>query len=100
MSKETISVQGLGKLFLEKRFSGEWVCSQLRFLLGRVLTIVDSSIIDAKQNKAMKDLVKGEFVDKLGHVSDILSDGRDIVAPEGFDPSQTVSEDEALGLGK
>lgn len=35
----------------------------VNFTLGRVLTIVDASIADPVQRKAVKDLVKGEFTD-------------------------------------
>jgi len=36
-----------------------WVTNNLRdLILGRILTIVDSSIGNEKQNKAMKDLIK------------------------------------------
>lgn len=33
------------------------------YLLGRVLTIIDASVIDSDQRKAVKDLIKGEFND-------------------------------------
>lgn len=36
---------------------------EVKYLLGRVLTIVDASITDPTANKAVKDLVKGEFND-------------------------------------
>lgn len=33
------------------------------FLMGRILTIIDASVTDSRQVKAIKDLVKGEFTD-------------------------------------
>ena len=48
---------------------------QLSFLLGRVLTIIDASISDKTQNKAIKDLVKGEFSDKQTHIYQLCYPG-------------------------
>lgn len=102
MSKDSLSINELGKEFEKKFFTGTWVCHELRFLLGRILTIVDASVIDQRQNKAMKDLMKGEFVKELNHVSETLSNGREIIATEeevaGAMQHGGVSEDEALGL--
>jgi dynactin complex subunit len=35
--------------------------SELRYLAGRVLIIIDASVTDSRQNKAMKDMVKEEI---------------------------------------
>lgn len=99
MSKDTISIEELAVEFKKVKFTGEFITDHLRFLLGRVLTIIDSSIVDPKQNKAMKDLIKGEFIDKISFVSHQV-DRRDVVAPEDFDPTYIVDEDVALGLKK
>lgn len=40
---------------------GMYINEQERFLLGRVLTIIDASIADPEQRKAIKDLVNGEW---------------------------------------
>jgi len=44
--------------------------SYLNHTLGEVLTIVDSSISDVVQRKAMKDLIKGRFWDSLRMIQD------------------------------
>ena len=99
MSKESVSVEWMSNEFKKVKFSGVWITDQVRFLLGRVLTIVDASVVDPKQNKAMKDLIKGEFIEKLSHVSGIVAGGKDIEAPEDFDPTAPmIGDDEALGL--
>ena len=40
---------------------GQYINSEERFKLGRVLTIVDASIADPEQRKAIKDLVNNEW---------------------------------------
>lgn len=39
--------------------------SQVNFLQGKVLTIVEASISDKEQRKAVKDLIKSSFSDQL-----------------------------------
>lgn len=102
MSKKTLTVEELSEKFKAKEFTGTWVCDQLRFLLGRVLTVIDASIADPRQNKAIKDVLKGEFINKLAHVSDVLSEGKDIQPSEeellSALSSAGVEEDVALGI--
>lgn len=43
-----------------------------KYLLGRVMTIVDASISDAEQRKGIKDLIKSEFYTET-HRGDIES---------------------------
>ncbi len=40
---------------------GVYINDKERYLLGRVLTIIDASIADPEQRKAIKDLVNGEW---------------------------------------
>lgn len=47
-----------------QRFNGDlgiYINDQERYLLGRVLTIIDAAIADPEQRKAIKDLVNGEW---------------------------------------
>ena len=48
----------------------------VRGLTGEVLTIVDASVVDEQQNKAIKDLVKGEFRKFLFRYEDICFHGK------------------------
>ena len=43
-------------------------------LLGKVLTIVDGAIVDEKQNKAIKDLLKGEFYREVRGIRKVVED--------------------------
>ena len=78
MSKEipTIPSTELSELMGKKRFSGNEITESLNYLLGRVLTIIDASISESKQNKAVKDLIKGEFIWDMSTISDKLCNGR------------------------
>jgi len=41
--------------------------TQMRFFQGRILTIIDASIANERHNKAVKDLIKEAFRDKINH---------------------------------
>jgi hypothetical protein len=43
------------------------VVTDLSHLLGKVLTLIDASVTDPRQNKALKDLIKTEFSTKATH---------------------------------
>ena|SRR3990167_6819073 len=47
------------------------VCSQFNFLMGKVLTIIDASIADERQNKALKDLIKNSFREQMDWVTKV-----------------------------
>lgn len=49
--------------------------SQAKLLLGRVLTVIDATMPDNRQNKATKDLIKGHFYDNQALMSHALADG-------------------------
>lgn len=49
----------------ENTWSVDSIEPQMRYLLGDVLTIIDASIQDHTQRKAMKDLIKGKFWDRM-----------------------------------
>jgi len=62
MSKEkSVGQLGEGSIYEEKKVSYYYIEDMLRMLSGRVLTIIDASISEEKQNKAIKDLVKKEI---------------------------------------
>lgn len=48
--------------------SCEVVQVQIKFLQGKVLTIIEAAIPDREQKKAVKDLIKGAFSDQLTYV--------------------------------
>jgi len=49
----------------EKALTHSFVVDVLRKIMGKTLTVIDSSITDTKQNKAMKDLVRNIISDEL-----------------------------------
>lgn len=79
----------------------EFVLSRMSSLLGKALTIVDSSVVDSRQNKAMKDLIKSEFVGEYCDLCDLLFPKGWIKHQEenaNIDDILEIDEDEALGL--
>ena len=41
------------------------IVDELSHLLGQILTIVDASVVDAEQRKAVKDLVRDKFNERM-----------------------------------
>lgn len=48
--------------------------TQTRFLLGKVLTVVDAAFSDKEQRKAVKDLVKQQFREQQKWVCEIFTE--------------------------
>jgi len=66
-----VSVEKLRKCL--QRFNedlGQYINSDQRYKLGRVLTIIDASISDPEQRKAIKDLVNNEWWSDGNRASD------------------------------
>lgn len=62
MTKDIVEITPLRKVL--QRFNedlGQYINAEERFKLGRVLTIIDASISDPEQRKAIKDLVNNEW---------------------------------------
>lgn len=57
---------------LQPFFSLNGIRSQLNFLLGDVLTIMDATVSNVVQNKALKDIIKQKFWDRSNHFSDMF----------------------------
>lgn len=81
MSKENkyLSPDELADLMIKPSLSGNCVSSQIRFLAGKILTIVDASVQDEKQNKAVKDLIRNEVASTLGLITTLVSNGRELM---------------------
>ena len=60
----------------ERAVRFERLKNDIKDLSGRILTIVDASIADKTQNKAMKDLIKSQFARTLGRYEDICFYGK------------------------
>ncbi len=95
--KKTITTGEFGDKMLEKSLSGSSVSSQIRFLAGRILTIIDASIHEEKQNKAIKDLIRNEVADTLSHITTlVLGDYELIVSDEEANEAIETSLEEAI----
>lgn len=73
----------------------------LRILMGQTLTIIDASFSDKEQRKAVKDLVRQTYNDRLCFLSDMAFDQEKIQEhlPETIDEVPAPIEvDEALGV--
>ncbi len=50
--------------------------SQTKFLLGKVLTIIDGSTPDKEQRKALKDVIKWSFQQQEKHTCEVMTGAR------------------------
>jgi len=84
----------------EKLASERFIQVMLKRITGKVLTIVDASIPEGKQNKSVKDLVRKCFIDEFVETSEWLNDEKAIkeavenIEDEDITP---VSNEEILG---
>lgn len=56
------------------RFSYSHFKSQVKFLQGKILTVIDASIVEPRQNKAVKDLVNKAVSEQLKWMYSLASD--------------------------
>lgn len=78
----------------EATFPLTGVSAQFGFLLGDILTIIDASISDKQQNKALKDLIKNKFYNKLDWIRRIATKDFNLVSGECQDSAIPISEKE------
>lgn len=83
----------------DKLATYSYVHSKVSRVVGQVLTVIDASIIDPKQNKAMKDLIRGIVSDFYCEVSGDLFDQEEIQrqATEAMD-NGTIEEVDVLDM--
>ncbi len=82
MSKDNTPLDSIG---VPGTLSIEVIDTQVNnFLLGDILTVVDASIPNEVQSKAVKDLIKNLFRRKIKHLQELAS-------PEGYN-SKSSSE--------
>ncbi len=80
--KKNISLEEFAKKMKEHTLSADAMSSQIRFLAGRILTIVDASVHEEKQNKAMKDLIRNEVASTLNHITTLATEGCELVVSD------------------
>lgn len=61
-AKEYYSTKDLGK---EIKLGHDSISAQFKFLQGKVLTVIDASVSDPRQLKAIKDLVNTAFSNQM-----------------------------------
>src|SRR3972149_1400282 len=60
----------------ERAIRYDRILDDIRDLTGKILTIIDASIINEAQNKSIKDLIKKEFSTILNHYENICFYGK------------------------
>lgn len=68
----------------ERLVTHAFLMDSFRKIMGRTLTVIDASISEKAQNKAMKDLVRSIFNDEIGFAADMCFDQAKLqaLAPE------------------
>lgn len=93
MSNEKSEVQVKDLRAVLKKFNedlGQYINAEERYKLGRILTVVDASISDPEQRKAIKDLINSQWWDRSYRATETEmgnphSDLRGICLALGFD---------------
>jgi len=104
VSYEVVKLRDWESLGGERLLTHSFTMDMMRKLMGKTLTIIDSSIENERQNKAMKDLVRQVFSEQLSFSSQMAFDQKEIQKlaeeqmPENIDELETVSIDEVLGI--
>lgn len=91
----------------EKALSHSFLMDTLRKLMGKTLTIIDASIYDKTQNKAIKDLIRNIYSDEMEFSAEMAFDQKVLIkqaenyfkdmSEEEIEKS-AVSIEEALGV--
>lgn len=86
----------------ENFLSHSFLLDSFRKIMGRTLTMIDASIPEKQQNKAMKDIVRGIFSDEIGFASEMAYDQKklqDMIGEiEEEEMPDAVSIEEVLGV--
>lgn len=80
----------------------DFVQNEMNHMLGEVLTVIDASVTGA-QNKAVKDIVKGIFVDEYCKLTELMHtketfEEMTTIDDDNFQEVTEASVDEALGI--
>lgn len=86
MNTRPPSIEDLGE---QKPLNYSAIVSQLNFLEGKILTVIDASYTNERQTKAVKDLVKSQFREQISWIGTLC-----------FPETRMVSEDEIRASGE
>lgn len=94
----------------ERALTYAFVMDTLRKIMGGTLTIIDASIHDEKQNKAIKDLIRRVISDEMEFTAEWAFDQKELqktldesisnMTDEELDNLEPVSIEEVLGVEK
>jgi hypothetical protein len=97
-------IQDFAPSFGEALITHKFLMDSFRKLMGQTLTIIDASIVERQQNKAIKDLIRNVFSDEMAFSSSICFDQKQFdkfienLTDEEIKNAKPVSIDEALGV--
>ena len=74
MSKDKVGSNKAPKI-KEVELSYSAISAQIKFIQGKMLTVVDASYGDAVQRKAIKDIINSYFSDSLDWIYDLTHKG-------------------------
>jgi hypothetical protein len=77
----------------ERLLTHSFLMDSFRKLMGRTLTIIDASVHEEIQNKAMKDLVRNVYSDEMEFASDWAFD-QEILVKMGEENFEELSDEE------
>lgn len=103
VSYETLSIDTYSESVGEIALSYSFVLDVLRKVMGRTLTIIDASVTDKQQNKALKDLLRQVISDEMEFSAEMAFNQEELMATikdEGIDMSASVTIEQALGVDK
>ena len=83
----------------EKLLTHAYLMDSFRKLMGRTLTLIDASISESVQNKAMKDMVKAIFSEETGSTAEMCfnqAEMQESISEE--EEFTTASIEEVLGV--
>lgn len=80
------------------------ILSQVKFLQGKVLTVIEASNTNEKQSKAIKDLVNKMFSEQLTRISkmcypDLPMYSKEEISESGIDVDKIEMEAEDITVG-
>jgi len=77
----------------ERALSHSFVLDVLRKVMGKTLTVIDASISDKTQNKAIKDLLRGIISDEMEFTAEMAFD-QEIIIKAADESFESLSEEE------
>ena len=94
-----VSVKEVGHEYDKYLADYAYIQQILKKMLGKVLTVIDASVPEGRQNKSIKDIIRNEFIDEYVHLSEQLQDNA--LIQEDVDAyTKNMSDEEIADLEK